>query len=101
MEKGELIIQEDSQFHYAIARATKNGIIVKLTEAIHDMVWETREKSIMAYHGGLRSLEGHYPILEAIKNKDGEGASKAMEKHLGEVEELMLSYIDAEEEEDS
>lgn len=96
VEAGELIIQEDSEFHYAIARATKNGIIVKLVEAIHDMLWETREKSIMASGGGRRSLEGHYPILEAIKNSDSAAACKAMTKHLGEVEDLILSYMDEE-----
>lgn len=93
LEAGELIIQEDSDFHKAIANATKNGIIVKLVEAIHDMLWQTREKSIMAAGGGRRSLEGHYPILEAIKNKDGQGAHDAMTKHLEEVEDLIVSYI--------
>lgn len=96
VEAGELIIQEDSEFHYAIAKATKNGIIVKLVEAIHDMLWQTREKSIMAAEGGRRSLEGHYPILEAIKNKDSEAAYEAMTKHLGEVEDLIVSYLDRE-----
>jgi GntR family transcriptional repressor for pyruvate dehydrogenase complex len=92
VERGQLIIHEDSQFHYAIARATKNGIIIRLGEAINDMIWETRQKSIMAEQGARRSLEGHYLIFEAIKNKDGEGASKAMEEHLGEVENLMFAY---------
>jgi GntR family transcriptional repressor for pyruvate dehydrogenase complex len=92
VERGQLIIQEDSQFHYAIARATKNGIIIRLGEAINDMIWETRQKSIMAEQGARRSLEGHYLIFEAIKNKDGEGASKAMEEHLREVESLMFAY---------
>ena len=96
VEAGELIIQEDSEFHYAIARATKNGIIVKLVEAIHDMLWQTREKSIMAVGGGRRSLEGHYPILEAIKNKDPQAAYEAMTKHLGEVEDLIVAYLDNE-----
>ena len=96
VEAGELIIQEDSEFHYAIARATKNGIIVKLVEAIHDMLWQTREKSIKAVGGGRRSLEGHYPILEAIKNKDAQGAYEAMTKHLGEVEDLIVAYLDNE-----
>ncbi|MGI6555621.1 MAG: FadR/GntR family transcriptional regulator [Bacillota bacterium] len=92
VERGQLIIQEDSQFHYAIARATKNGIIIRLGEAINDMIWETRQKSIMAEQGAKRSLEGHYLIFEAIKNKDGEGASKAMEEHLREVESLMFAF---------
>ncbi len=96
VEAGELIIEEDSDFHTAIANATKNGIIVKLVEATHDMLWQTREKSIMAAGGGRRSLEGHYLILEAIKNKDAQGAYDAMKKHLREVEDLIVSYLDNE-----
>ena len=92
VERGQLIIHEDSQFHYAIARATKNGIIIRLGEAINDMIWETRQQSIMAEQGARRSLAGHYLIFEAIKNKDGEGASKAMEEHLREVESLMFAF---------
>lgn len=91
VEAGELILQEDSEFHFLIAKATKNGIIEMLVEAIHDITWETREKSIMAEQGGRRSLEGHYPILEAIKNKDPEAAYQAMTRHLDDVEELILS----------
>lgn len=94
IEEGELIISEDSDFHYAIAKATKNGIIVKLVEAIHDMLWHTREKSIKAEHGGKRSLEGHYTILEAIKQGDSYAAYEAMRKHLEEVESLLLSYAE-------
>lgn len=92
---GELIIQEDSEFHFAIARASKNGIVVKLVEAIQSILWETRETSIMAKHGARRSLKGHYPILEAIKNKDPRAAQEAMEQHLEEVEDLITSYKDS------
>lgn len=89
VKAGELIVYEDSEFHYSIAKATKNGIIVKLVEAIHDMLWETREKSIKAKGGSKRGLEGHYPILEAIKNGDSDGAYEAMKKHLDEVEDQL------------
>lgn len=94
VETGELIISEDSEFHYAIAKATKNGIILKLVEAIHDMLWQTRENSIKAEQGNQRSLEGHYPILDAIKKGDSYAAYEAMLKHLEEVESLMLSYVE-------
>lgn len=93
IEAGELIITEDSEFHYAIAKATKNGIVVKLLEAIHDMIMQTREKSIMAAGGSQRSLDGHYPILEAIKNRDSNAAYDAMREHLEEVESLIISYL--------
>lgn len=93
IEAGELIMNEDSEFHYAIAKATKNGIVVKLQEAIHDMIWQTRKNSIMAVGGSQRSLDGHYPILEAIKNREPNAAYDAMRKHLEEVESLIISYL--------
>ncbi len=96
IEAGELIVEEDSEFHLLIAQAAKNGIIVKLVEAIHDLTWETREKSIMAEQGGKRSLEGHYPILEAIENNDPDAAYEAMTRHVNEVQELIGSYREKE-----
>jgi GntR family transcriptional repressor for pyruvate dehydrogenase complex len=94
IEAGELIISEDNEFHHAIAKATKNGIIIKLVEAIYDMLWQTRENSIKAEQGSKRSLEGHYPILDAIKKGDSYAAYEAMRKHLEEVESLILSYVE-------
>ncbi|MHB1652845.1 MAG: FadR/GntR family transcriptional regulator [Desulfitobacteriaceae bacterium] len=93
VESQQLITQEDSEFHYAIAKATKNSIILKLVETLHEILWETRQSSISANQGNKRSLHGHYPILSAIKNKDGAAAYEAMSAHLEEVEALIMFYL--------
>lgn len=94
VEADELIISEDNEFHYAIAKATNNGIFVKLVEAINDMLLETRETSLKAEQGGQRSLKGHRQILDAIKKRDSNAAYRAMQKHLEEVEGLVTSYVE-------
>lgn len=95
VEANELIIQEDSEFHYAIAKSTKNSIVLKIIEMMHEMLWDTRKSSISAYQGSKRSLDGHYLILKAIKNRDGDAAYETMSKHLEEVETLIISYLEA------
>jgi len=93
IERGELIIEEDSKFHYCIARATKNEIALKIVEAIHDLLWQTREESIKARQGSQLSYKGHQRILRAIKSRDGEKAYKAMMDHLEEVEALIMTHL--------
>jgi len=88
-----LITQEDSEFHFAIAKATNNSIITKLVETLHEILWDTRQSSLSANNGGYISLEGHYRILEAIKKKSGDAAYEAMSTHLREVEALIMSYL--------
>jgi len=93
IERGELIIEEDSKFHYCITKATKNEIALKIVEAIHDLLWQTREESIKARQGSQLSYKGHQRILKAIKSRDGEKAYKAMMDHLEEVEALIMTYL--------
>jgi GntR family transcriptional regulator, transcriptional repressor for pyruvate dehydrogenase complex len=91
ISRGELITIEDNKFHYAIAAATKNKVTVLLVEALNDMFWESREQSISASAGSLKSYEGHVRVYDAIRARDGERAYQAMLEHLQEVEKLILS----------
>lgn len=93
IEKGELIIEEDSRFHYYLAKAAKNEIALKIVEVIHDMIWQTREKSIKARQGSELSYRGHQRILRAVKTRNGEKAFNAMLDHLEEVEALIMTHL--------
>jgi len=93
IEQGKLIIEEDNRFHYLIAKAAKNEIALKIVEVIHDMIWQTREKSIKARQGSELSYQGHQKILRAIKTGKGEKAFNAMLDHLEEVEALIMTHL--------
>jgi GntR family transcriptional repressor for pyruvate dehydrogenase complex len=86
----ELAIEEDSDFHYTIARASKNSVILKVVDMLMDILRESRERSLQVEGRREKSLAGHRRILNAIKRRDVEGAEEAMRQHLSEIEGILF-----------
>lgn len=92
--KGELAIEEDSEFHYAIAMASGNSVVLKLLDVLMDLLRDTRERSLQVRGRSQKSLAGHRKILAAIKKRDAEAAKAAMRRHLEDVEEIVLNEFE-------
>ena len=90
VERGESAIDEDSEFHYAIALAANNTVILKVIDVLMDLLRETRERSLQVEGRLQRSFAGHRRILSALKRRDPETAEKAMRRHLQDIEEIVL-----------
>jgi GntR family transcriptional repressor for pyruvate dehydrogenase complex len=88
--RGEPTIEEDSEFHYAIALAANNIVILKVLDVLMDLLRETRERSLQVEGRLQRSFAGHRRILSALKRRDAGAAEKAMRKHLHDIEEIVL-----------
>lgn len=88
--QGELGIEEDSEFHYSIALASDNSVILKVVDVLMDLLRETRERSLQVGGRQEKSLAGHYRILSALKRGDAAAAEAAMRRHLREIEEVVL-----------
>ena len=71
---GQLAVEEDSEFHYAIALASGNSVVVKVMDVVMDLLHETRSRSLQSAGRPQKSLAGHKKILSAIKRKDGAAA---------------------------
>lgn len=71
----------DLSFHIAIAMAAHNNVIIRVNAIIHDMLKKTMEEivGITGYEDGLFY---HNRILEAIRNKNEEGAVSLMREHI-------------------
>jgi GntR family transcriptional regulator, transcriptional repressor for pyruvate dehydrogenase complex len=90
LRRGETTIPEDSEFHYAIALASGNSVILKVLDIIMDMLRDSRERSLQVEGRPQKSLAGHRRILAAIKRHDAEAAKDAMRRHIEDVEEIVL-----------
>jgi GntR family transcriptional repressor for pyruvate dehydrogenase complex len=90
---GELGIEEDSQFHYAIAVASDNAAILKVVDVLMDLLRETRERSLQGEGRQQKSLAGHRRILSALKRGDAAAAEAAMRRHLQEIEEVLFKEL--------
>jgi GntR family transcriptional regulator, transcriptional repressor for pyruvate dehydrogenase complex len=88
---GELAIEEDSEFHYAIAMASGNSVVLKMLDFVMDLLRDTRERSLQTEGRPQKSLAGHRKILAAVKKRDAEGAKAAMRRHIEDVEEIVLN----------
>jgi len=88
---GRLAIEEDSEFHYCVAMASGNSVVLKVLDILMDLLRETRERSLQLDGRPAKSLAGHRRILAAIKRHDGEAAKAAMRRHIEDIEEIVLS----------
>lgn len=91
MKGGELAIEEDNEFHYAIALAADNSVVLKVLDVLMDLLRETRERSLQVEGRPEQSLAGHQEILDAIKRQDAAGAEQAMCRHIESVEKIVLT----------
>jgi GntR family transcriptional regulator, transcriptional repressor for pyruvate dehydrogenase complex len=90
LRRGETTIPEDTNFHYAVALASGNSVVLKVLDILMDMLRDSRERSLQVEGRPQKSLAGHRRILAAIKRHDAEAAKDAMRRHIEDVEEIVL-----------
>jgi GntR family transcriptional repressor for pyruvate dehydrogenase complex len=93
VRRGELGVEEDSEFHYSIALASNNSAILKVVDVLMDLLRETRERSLQVEGRQEKSLAGHRRILAALKRGDAAAAEAAMRRHLQEMENIVLKKL--------
>ncbi len=91
LSQGEIAIDEDAEFHYSIALASGNTVVLKVIDILMDLLRDTRERSLQVPGRQQKSLAGHRRILGAIKRRDAEAAKSAMRRHIEDVEEIVLN----------
>jgi GntR family transcriptional regulator, transcriptional repressor for pyruvate dehydrogenase complex len=90
LRRGDSTVGEDSEFHYAVALASGNSVVLKVLDILMDLLRDTRERSLQIEGRPQKSLAGHRRILVAIKRHDAEAAKAAMRRHIEDVEEIVL-----------
>ena len=79
-------IQEDMFIHLRIANATKNSVFESmLLMLLPDIIRNIVEKKICGENRGLRAMEEHHVILQAIADQDADAAGEAMALHLDDI----------------
>jgi DNA-binding FadR family transcriptional regulator len=78
----------DVQFHEAIARATHNPMLMRLTEFARDWIDASRTRRSPSRR--RRSIADHREILAAIEARDAARAEQAMRDHIDAVHRLVL-----------
>jgi GntR family transcriptional regulator, transcriptional repressor for pyruvate dehydrogenase complex len=92
IERGENIIETDSDFHNLMAKAAKNRVMGRLLIALIDLMRETREEYLMENEKrAKRSLQGHQRVLDSVRGGNSDAAQKSMLRHLEDIEGIILN----------
>ncbi|HWO42496.1 MAG TPA: FadR/GntR family transcriptional regulator [Candidatus Eisenbacteria bacterium] len=91
IEQGESGVEADTQFHFAIAKATQNHALEKLVSGLMEVLSHSREESLQSLDRRRASLDSHRAILSAVAAHKEEGARAAMLRHIEEVEKNVFS----------
>ena len=85
------VVEDDADFHLAMAEATHNKIQTHLMFSIYDLLKE----SLGGYYKSIRMqdiYEQHCKVVEAIKKRDPDLASRRMQEHLDYVESRVKEF---------
>jgi GntR family transcriptional repressor for pyruvate dehydrogenase complex len=93
VRRGELAVEEDSEFRYSIALACNNSAVLRVVDELMDLLRETREHSLQGKGRQESSLAGHRRILAALKRRNPAAAEVAMRRHLQEIENIALKKL--------
>lgn len=93
VDRGELAIEEDSEFHYSIARASNNKVVLQVVDVFMDLLRESRKHSLQVEGRLQKSLVSHQQILSAIARHDAAAAENAMRRHIQEIEAIVLQEL--------
>jgi GntR family transcriptional regulator, transcriptional repressor for pyruvate dehydrogenase complex len=89
-DQGEPAVAEDAEFHYNVALASGNTVVLKVVDIMMDLLRETRTRSLQVDGRAQKSYDGHRRILGAIQRHDSDAARSAMLRHIEDVEEIVL-----------
>ena len=89
LRAGRSAIAEDTAFHAALARATRNRVVVRIMETLNDLLVESRKLTLKPRGRPERSLDGHEAVVAALSRRDGDAAARAMHEHIDQIADLL------------
>jgi GntR family transcriptional repressor for pyruvate dehydrogenase complex len=87
---GETGADLDKIFHYLIAEAAKNRLLIHIIDIATDLFSETRKKYLQVARRPEKSIHHHREILSAIAAGDSKLAGNFMNDHLDDIHETLF-----------
>ena len=76
----------DTEFHAAIAGATKNAALVAVMQAISGILSQSREDALLSPDRSRLSLQSHRQIMAAVEGRSPAAAEAAMHSHIADID---------------
>ena len=88
---GETGADLDKIFHYVIAEAAKNKLLMRIIDTATDLFSENRDRYLQLAERPEKSVRYHKKILNAITAGDSVLAANAMNDHLDDIHETLFT----------
>jgi DNA-binding GntR family transcriptional regulator len=87
-------LQSEIEFHNLLIECAGNRKIAEVMNGLNDHLLRVRVLSLSSHEHVERSFNEHIAVLEALERRDAEGAGDAMARHVRQVRERMLCFLD-------
>jgi len=89
LKSGRSAIVEDTAFHAALARATRNRAVVRIMATLNDLLIESRTLTLKQKGRPEKSIQGHEAVVAALRRRDPDAAARAMHNHIEQIADLL------------
>jgi GntR family transcriptional regulator, transcriptional repressor for pyruvate dehydrogenase complex len=89
----EITVQNDRDFHIALARASGNQVAVRVLMLINELLMDGRRHFITSHERRMKAYDAHVLILQAIRERNPVDARATMLRHLEEIEGFILGEV--------
>jgi GntR family transcriptional regulator, transcriptional repressor for pyruvate dehydrogenase complex len=97
VDQPDAFIDEDVEFHAALARATHNELFSILLDSLAQVMFEVRLLALRVPGTPRRSLMHHQAVYAAVAAGDAAAARDAMDRHMDEARETLTSAVSPDE----
>jgi GntR family transcriptional regulator, transcriptional repressor for pyruvate dehydrogenase complex len=85
VSKNKDFFDEDMEFHFLIAKVSRNEVLMHMINAIKDLLVDSRRKTMKIKEVNKRSAHFHVLIADAIAQKNPTQARTLMKTHIEDV----------------
>lgn len=93
--KGAFYYELDTYFHHRIAGITGNRLVCFVIDSLKNAIVNIKLELELDHDFSVRVFQAHERIMNAFRARDPERARDAMLHHIEEVDQMMVTYCDA------
>ena len=87
LQDSEAAVEADGRFHLALARGSRNEVLVDLLQSLNAAATENRRRVVAFYNDG-RLFRLHERILQAVRRRDPKAARASVEGHMRAIQNV-------------
>lgn len=89
----QLMAERNLEFHSAIARASRNQLLLRFVTEIHNWVRRIPTTTLSYEDRARSSVDEHRALIAAIANRDAERAEELAREHMSKAESIRIAML--------